>query len=421
MTSLSEQIETLGISARTAARTLAITPAAVKDAALRAAAAAIRTAAADILAANALDMASATELSPAMKDRLMLDAKRIEVMAAGIAQVAALPDPVGRVLQAWDVAGNGLHFERVSVPLGVIGIIYESRPNVTADAAALAIKAGNAVILRGGAESFHSSRAILAAMHAGFNSAGLPENAAQMVPTTDREAVAMLLTMHDHIDVIIPRGGRGLTTRIREEARVPTLLHLDGNCHLYVAPDADIAIATRIVTNAKLRRTGVCGSLETLLIDTALLGTAAPILTALLDAGCELRGDAAVRALDARILPANNADWETEYLAPILAVRAVDGVDAAIAHINRHGSHHTDGIISTDAARIEQFMAQVDSAIVLANASTQFADGGEFGFGGEIGIATGRLHARGPVGAAELTTYKTRVTTRNPDGAIRAG
>jgi glutamate-5-semialdehyde dehydrogenase len=301
-------------------------------------------------------------------------------------------------------------------------MIYESRPNVTADAAALALKAGNAVILRGGSESAHSNRAIVACLHAGLEAANLPLTAVQLVPTTDREAVAAMLTMHEHIDVIIPRGGKSLTQRIRDEARVPTLLHLDGNCHIYLDPAADAAMASSVTINAKLRRTGVCGALETLLIHRDCLHTVAPpVLQALLEKGCELRGDDAVRALDSRIIPATEEDWKTEYLAPILAVKIVADIEEAIAHINHYGSHHTDAIITADAAAAKRFTDQVDSAIVLVNASTQFADGGEFGFGAEIGIATGRLHARGPVGAAQLTTYTYRVTTRNAAGAVRAG
>lgn len=421
MTGLAEQMQTIGRNARLAARQLAAMAAADKTRALQSAAAEIRAQASAILAANARDMAAATALSAAMRDRLMLDAKRVEAMAAGIDQVAELPDPVGRVLTAWDVQTNGLHIEKVAVPIGVIGMIYESRPNVTADATALAIKAGNAIILRGGSESFHSSTAILAAIQAGFARAGMPANAAQMVPSTDRAAVNHLLTMHDFIDVIIPRGGKSLVDRVRSEARVPTLLHLDGNCHIYIHLAADVAKAQRIVMNAKMRRTGICGALESLLIDRAVLATHAPIIAALLDAGCEIRGDAAIAALDARVKPATEEDWSTEFLAPILAVKVVDGLAAAVEHINHYGSHHTDAIITEDAAAAEAFTRAADSAIVLVNASTQFADGGEFGFGGEIGIATGRLHARGPVGAAELTTYKYVVTTRDTAGGIRAG
>ena len=419
---ITEQMDAIGRAARAASRVLAQTPSVVKAQALHEAASAIRAQSDDILAANTRDLAAATHLDAAMRDRLKLDAARIQGIAAGVDAVADLDDPVGRIVRMWDVAHNGLHFEKVAVPLGVIGIIYESRPNVTADATALAIKAGNAVILRGGSESFHSSQAILAALHQGLASAGLPLTAAQLVPTTDREAVACMLTMHDHIDVIIPRGGKTLTERIRNDARVPTLLHLDGNCHMYIDAQADAASAERLVLNAKLRRTGICGALETLLIHTDCVAHMAPsIITALLDRGCEVRGDATIAALDARILAASEEDWRTEYLAPILAIKTVSGVGEAIAHINQYGSHHTDAIVTEDAATATRFTNEVDSAIVLVNASTQFADGGEFGFGAEIGIATGRLHARGPVGAPELTTYKYRVTTQTPGGAIRAG
>ncbi len=422
MSAIAKQMEKIGAAARAAARALALTSAADKSRALHAAANAIRASAADILAANKKDMDGATDLSPALRDRLLLDENRINAMANGLDVIADLPDPVGRVLSAWDVKENGLHIEKVSVPLGVIGIIYESRPNVTADAAALAIKAGNAVILRGGSESFYSNNAILKALHEGLKSAGIPVTAAQLVPTTDRAAVAAMLTMHDHIDVIIPRGGRSLTERIRADARVPTLLHLDGNCHIYIDRRADDATAHRVVVNAKMRRTGVCGALETLLIHRDCLRNIAPvIITSLLKKGCELRGDAQIQALDARIKPATDDDWTTEYLAPILAIKVVDGLEDATAHINRYGSHHTDAIITEDADAARYFTDAVDSAIVLVNASTQFADGGEFGFGAEIGIATGRLHARGPVGAPELTTYKYRITTQTPFGAVRAG
>ncbi len=419
---IQETMLELGKNARAAARVLGLTHAEDKARALHAAAAALRAHKAEILAANARDMDAATHLSPAMRDRLALTDARVEAMAAGVDTVADLPDPVGRVLTEWDVKTNGLHIEKVSVPLGVIGIIYESRPNVTADAAAIALKAGNAVILRGGSESFHSNQAILAAMHEGLRAGGLPLTAIQLVPTTDREAVAALLTMNDYVDVIIPRGGRSLTERIRNEARVPTLLHLDGNCHLYIDRMADDATAHRVVVNAKMRRTGICGSLETLLIHQDCIHNIAPVIIAdLLEKGCELRGDATICALDSRIKPATEEDWSTEYLAPILAVKAVEGLEDAIAHINRYGSHHTDGIITQNQEAATHFMQAVDSAIVLHNASTQFADGGEFGFGAEIGIATGRLHARGPVAANELTTYKYRLTTQTPFGAIRAG
>ena len=410
----------LGGQARAAAAVLAQLPADVKTRGLHAAAAAIRAQAAGILAANAKDMNAAQHLDAAMRDRLLLDAKRVDTMAHAVATIADLPDPVGRVLAQWDVAASQLHFEKTAVPLGVIGIIYESRPNVTADAAALAIKAGNAVILRGGSESFHSSQAILAAFHDGLAQANIPLTAAQYVPTTDRDAVDYMLTTHGMLDVLIPRGGKSLTERVQREARVPTLLHLDGNCHIYVDSAVHAVDAQAIILNAKLRRTGVCGALETLLIHQDALEALKPTLQSLLDQGCELRGDASVQSCDARIVAATAQDWTTEYLAPILAVKTVASLDDAIAHINRYGSHHTDAILTNDAAAAAQFIREVDSAIVMVNASTQFADGGEFGFGGEIGIATGRLHARGPVGAPELTTYKYVITSTAAHGSLRA-
>ncbi|MFM9889112.1 MAG: glutamate-5-semialdehyde dehydrogenase [Rickettsiales bacterium] len=415
------QMAEIGAAARAASRVLAQAPTAQKNRALVSAADAIRARRAEILTANKMDMNEADALSQPMRDRLLLNDARIEAMAAGVARVAELPDPVGRVLESWNVSSNGLHFEKVAIPLGVIGMIYESRPNVTADAAAIALKSGNAVILRGGSESLASNRVILAAMRDGFRDAGLPETAAQLVPTVDRAAVEIMLQMHDVLDVLIPRGGKSLTERVQRDARVPTLLHLDGNCHIYLHGNADAAKARSIVLNAKMRRTGVCGALESLLIDRAALITAPSVLRALLEAGCEIRGDVPTQAFDARIVAASEEDWGTEYLAPILSVKIVDGLEAAIAHINQYGSHHTDAIITEDAAAGAQFTREVDSTIVLVNASTQFADGGEFGFGAEIGIATGRLHARGPVGVAQLTTYKYIVTTRRPDGAIRAG
>ncbi len=419
---LAQQMQALGAAAREAASQLAQLPAAQKTRGLQAAAAEIRANTATILAANAQDMEAATHLDAALRDRLMLNEGRIEAMATGIETIALGPDPVGRILAAWDNPANGLHFEKTAVPLGVIGMIYESRPNVTADATALAIKSGNAIILRGGSESFHSSRAILAAIQTGFAREHLPPASAQCVPTTDREAVHLLLTMHGYIDVIIPRGGRSLTERVQREAQVPTLLHLDGNCHTYIDKDADPEAACRIILNAKLRRPGICGATESLLLHRELPAPLVEsILKPLLDAGCELRGDTACCAVDARINPASEADWSSEYLAPILSVAMVETVADAIAHINRYGSHHTDAIITRDENAAQQFCREVDSAIVLVNASTQFADGGEFGFGGEIGIATGRLHARGPVGAAELTTYKYVVTSSAEHGTIRAG
>jgi glutamate-5-semialdehyde dehydrogenase len=380
-----------------------------KDAALLAAATALRGNVERILAANAIDMQAAEQknLSAAMLDRLRLDAARVEAMARGLEDIARLPDPVGRVLAEWD-RPNGLRISRVAVPLGVIGIIYESRPNVTADAGALCLKSGNAVILRGGSESAHSSAAIHAALVAGLKAAQLPEAAIQLVPTTDRAAVGYLLSeMTDYIDVIVPRGGKSLVARVQQEARVPVIGHLDGICHVYVDRDADLPMAIAITLNAKLRRTGVCGSAETLLVDSAAVEShLVPLVTALLDAGCEVRGDEQVQGVDPRVRAATEQDWYTEYLDAIIAVRVVDGVDAAMAHIARYGSSHTESIITANSKTAERFLTGVDSAIVLHNASTQFADGGEFGMGAEIGISTDRFHARGPVGVEQLTSYK---------------
>jgi glutamate-5-semialdehyde dehydrogenase len=402
----------IGHRAKVAARMLALTSTADKDRALAAMAQAIRAARAPILAANAEDIAEAKSggATPAFLDRLMLDAKRVDAIADGLEVVARLADPVGAVADSW-TRPNGMRIERVRVPLGVIGVIYESRPNVTADAGSLALKAGNAVILRGGSESFRSSRAIHAALAAGLRAAGLPEDAIQLVPTRDRAAVGFMLSGLDGaIDVIVPRGGKGLVARVQSEARVPVFAHLDGNCHVYVDRAADLDMAKRIVLNAKMRRTGVCGAAETLLVDRAAAqADLAPLVTMLLDAGCEVRGDRDAQGVDKRVRPATEEDWKTEFLDAIIAVKVVDGVDGAIAHIEEHGSHHTDAIVTADTAAAEKFMREIDSAIVLHNASTQFADGGEFGFGAEIGIATGRLHARGPVGAEQLTTFKYRV------------
>jgi glutamate-5-semialdehyde dehydrogenase len=353
--------------------------------------------------------ARAKALTPALLDRLALTEARIAAMAHGVEEIAGLPDPVGSVIAAW-TRPNGLSIERVRTPLGVIGVIYESRPNVTADAGALCLKAGNAVILRGGSESFHSSRAILTCLHDGLAHAGLPAAAIQMVPTTDRAAVAKMLTMTRHIDVIVPRGGQSLTERVMTESRVPTFLHLIGLCHTYIHAAADAEKARRIVLNAKMRRTGICGATETLLVDRAVAKILLPpILADLIAAGCEIRGDAETRALDPRVKPATDADWDTEYLDAILAVKVVAGLDEAIDHIVRHGSAHTEAIVTEDTAAAEAFMHRLDSAIVMHNASTQFADGGEFGMGAEIGIATGKLHARGPVGVEQLTTFKYKV------------
>lgn len=404
-------IAAMATRARDAARAIARAPTEQRRAALRAAADAIRAAEADILAANAIDMARGRDngLSAALLDRLKLDPARIAGIADGVATVATLGDPLGQAIDE-RVRPNGLVLRRVRVPIGVIGIIYESRPNVTADAAALGVMAGNAVILRGGSEAAESSAAIHRAFVTGLAAAGLPVDAAQRVETTDRAAVGAMLAADGSagggaIDLIVPRGGKSLVARVQAEARVPVLAHLDGNNHVYVHASADPAMAEAIVVNAKMRRTGICGAMETLLIDAAY--PAAPaLLAALLAAGCVLRGDSRAQAIDARIAPADAADWDTEYLDAIAAVAVVDGVEDAIGHIARHGSHHTDAIVAADAEAAERFLAEVDSAIVLWNASTQFADGGEFGLGAEIGIATGRLHARGPVALEGLTTYK---------------
>jgi len=399
-------IATMGNRARTAATTLAGLPTAAKAAGLRAAAAALRADADTILSANARDVeaGAANGLSSALLDRLRLDPARLEGAAAGVEAVAALTDPVGAVIDA-NERPNGLKLSRVRVPIGVIGIIYESRPNVTADAAALCVMSGNAAILRGGSEAAHSNRAIHAAFARGLTEAGLPADAVQLVPTTDRAAVGAMLKADGAIDLIVPRGGKSLVARVQEEARVPVLAHLDGICHTYIDRAADPAMAIRLALNAKLRRTGICGATETLLIDRAFADPL-PMLEALADAGCELRGDAEIQAIEPRTLPATAEDWDTEYLDAILSVALVDGVDGAMAHIARHSSRHTDAILTEDAATAERFLNGVDSAIVMWNASTQFADGGEFGLGAEIGIATGRLHARGPVALEGLTTYK---------------
>jgi glutamate-5-semialdehyde dehydrogenase len=398
----------IGRRARAAAAALALAPADVKVAALRAAAAAVRSRANEILAANAKDVAEANAagIGAALVDRLALDPKRIEGVAKGLEDIAALPDPVGRVLAQW-TQPNGLDISRVSVPLGVIGVIYESRPNVTADAGALTVKSGNAAILRGGSESFHSSRALVAALQEGLRAAGLPEDAIQLVPTRDREAVGMMLKMSGVIDIIVPRGGQSLIERVQRESRIPVIAHLEGLCHTYVDAAADPAKARAIVLNAKMRRVSICGATETLLVDRAVARTILPpVLADLRAAGCELRGDAETLAIEPSAAAATEDDWRTEYLDAIIAVRIVDGVAGAIEHINRFGSHHTDAIVTEDKAAAERFLAEIDSAIVLVNASTQFADGGEFGMGAEIGISTQRLPPRGPVGAAELTTYK---------------
>jgi len=402
----------IGREARKAARALALAPAAQKNRALAAMAKAIRGSRAKILAANAEDQAEAKSAgaTAAFLDRLALDGSRVAAMAEGLDVIRKLKDPVGTVLASWR-RPNGMRIERVRVPLGVVGVIYESRPNVTADAGALCLKAGNAAILRGGSESLRSCRAIHAALVAGLVEAGLPQSAIALVPTRDRGAVDMMLGgLNGSIDVIVPRGGKGLVERVQTEARVPVFAHLEGVCHVYVDGKAKLAMAKSIVLNAKMRRTGVCGAAETLLVDRA--GAAKllkPLVTMLLDADCEIRGDATVLAVDGRVKPASEADWSTEYLDAILTAGVVDGVNGAIAHIERYGSHHTDAIITESKSAAEKFLREVDSAIVLHNASTQFADGGEFGFGAEIGIATGRLHARGPVGVEQLTSFNYRI------------
>ncbi|MDX2203147.1 MAG: glutamate-5-semialdehyde dehydrogenase [Hyphomicrobiaceae bacterium] len=408
-TDIAAVMHCVGQAARAAAEALSLAPTEAKDAALRYAAAALRARVPEILAANAGDVeaAAGAGATAAFIDRLTLTEARVEAMARGLEEIAALPDPVGAVIAQWQ-RPNGLTIARVRVPLGVIGIIYESRPNVTADAGGLCLKSGNAAILRGGSDSHRSSRAIHACLVAGLEAAGLPEAAIGLVPVTSRDAVGhMLQGLDGAIDVIVPRGGKGLVARVQAEARVPVFAHLEGLCHTYVDRSASLEMAKAIVVNAKLRRTGVCGATETLLVDA---GAPAPYLAALVgalaDAGCEVRGDAAAQAADGRVKAATEGDWTTEYLDAIIAVKVVDGVDGAIAHIRRYGSQHTDCIVADDAATAELFLARVDSAIVLHNASTQFADGGEFGMGAEIGIATGRLHARGPVGVEQLTTFK---------------
>lgn len=402
----------MGVRAVAARRKVALASGETRASALIAAASAIRNAAADILAANADDIseARANGQTEAYIDRLALDAARVNAIADGVAAIAALPDPVGRVLATFE-RPNGLVIQRVATPLGVIGIIFESRPNVTADAAALSLKAGNAVILRSGSDSFRSASAIAHAMSEGLAAAGLPADAVQLVPTRDRAAVGeMLRGLNGAVDVIVPRGGRSLVERVQNEARVPVFAHLEGLVHIYVDAEADLDTALRVVMNSKMRRTSICGAAETLLVDRAdadrLL---APLVQMLLDAGCEVRGDASIRAVDPRVTDVSDDDWRTEYLEAIISVKLVDGLEGALAHINAYSSQHTDCIITQNTQTAELFLEEVDSAIVLHNASTQFADGGEFGFGGEIGIATGRMHARGPVGAEQLTSFKYKV------------
>ncbi|HEY8520438.1 MAG TPA: glutamate-5-semialdehyde dehydrogenase [Gammaproteobacteria bacterium] len=406
---LLETMRSLGRAARAAAAELARASTATKNAALATAAAEIRAARDGILQANAQDMAAARarNLSAAMLDRLALDDKRIEAMAQGIEAIAALDDPVGQVIAEWE-RPNGLRIQRVRVPLGVIGIVYESRPNVTADAGALCLKSGNAAILRGGSESARSSAAIHACLTRALTAHGLPATAIQLVPTQDRDAVGILLRdMADLVDVIVPRGGKGLVARVQQDARVPVMSHLEGICHTYIHAAADLDMARRVTLNAKMRRTGICGATEAVLVDRACAAThLAPIVRDLLDAGCEVRGDEAAQGVDPRVKPASEDDWGKEFLDAVVAVRVVDGLEEALEYIRRYGSAHTDAIITDDPAAAERFLNELDSAIVMHNASTQFADGGEFGMGAEIGIATGKIHARGPVGAAELTSYK---------------
>jgi glutamate-5-semialdehyde dehydrogenase len=408
-TMIERTMNAMGEGARRAARALALTSGEQRNKALRAAAVAIRKRSGEILAANAIDMSEGEErgLNKAMLDRLMLDAGRIEAMASGIETVADLHDPLGQVLAEWE-RPNGLKIQRVSVPLGVIGIIYESRPNVTADAAALCLKAGNAAILRGGSESFHSSQAIYQALREGLMAENIDGDAVQMIPTTDREAVGYLLSsMGEWLDVVVPRGGKSLIKRVQDEARVPVIGHLEGICHVYVHEKANADMARDVVLNAKMRRTGICGACETVLIDRSAAEQLLPAVAgALTDAGCEIRGDEKVCSILPDAIAATEEDWSTEYLDAIIAIRVVDDIDAAIEHIATYGSGHTESIITDDESAAQRFLRNVDSAIVLQNASTQFADGGEFGMGAEIGIATGRIHARGPVGADQLTSYK---------------
>jgi len=416
----SPELELLAERVRTAARGMARSSSAVRDDALRLAADLLDQEWPALVQANQSDLerAGAADMAEAAQDRLRLTEVRVHAMAEGLRKVAALPDPVGEITEGW-VRPNGLRVSRVRVPLGVIGIIYESRPNVTADAGALCLKSGNAAILRGGSESRHSSAALHACLTAGLAAAALPAGCLQLVPTRDRAAVGYLLSgMSEYLDVIVPRGGKSLVERVRREARVPVIGHLEGNCHVYIDRDADVRMARSIALNAKMRRTGICGAAETLLIDAGCVGThLAPIVRDLLDAGCEVRGDATVRASDPRVIAAREEDWYTEYLDAVIAARVVAGIDAAIAHIAHYGSAHTESIVTDNAATAERFLQRVDSAIVLHNASTQFADGAEFGMGAEIGISTDRFHARGPVGLEQLVSYKYLV---RGSGQVRA-
>ncbi len=417
-TDIKALMQDIGKQAKAAAQALASADAESKNRALREAATSLRDRSAEILVANDKDMAAGEEkgLSGPLLDRLKLTEDRLASVGKGLKEIAALDDPVGAVMDAWD-RPNGLKISRVRVPLGVIGVIYESRPNVTADAGGLCLKSGNASILRGGSESYHSSSAILQSMQDGLRQANLPEAAIQMVPTTDRAAVGEMLTMIDHIDVIVPRGGKPLIERVQKEAKVPVFAHLQGICHTYVDGAADPDMARDIVLNAKMRRTSICGATETLLIDKEAVTTHLPrILDALTEAGCEIRGDETIQKADGRVKPADEVDWDTEYLDSIIAVKQVNGVQDAVDHVNQHGTEHTDAIVTSDAATAEAFLNGVNSAIAMHNASTQFADGGEFGMGAEIGIATGKLHARGPVGVEQLTTFKYVV---RGDGQVR--
>lgn len=414
-----EEMQNIGKNARAAASIIANASKEAKNKALIAAAKAIRSRQADIIEANNKDVerGEAKGLDKAMIDRLELDESRIDAMAKGLEDIAKLDEPVGKERDAWS-RPNGLDIARVSVPLGVIGIIYESRPNVTADAGALCLKSGNAAILRGGSESFYSSSIIAECLHEGLKEAGLPVDSVQLIPTTDRAAVGEMLTMSEYIDVIIPRGGKGLCKRIQDESKIPTLQHLDGNCHTYVHKSADSQKAIKVIQNAKLRRTGICGATESIVIDSDVAGDLLPKIVDALDAGgCEVRGDERAQAADSRIKSANDEDWDTEYLDSIVSVKVVDNIDEAIDFVNKHSSHHTDAIIAEDKKAANEYLRRIDSAIVMLNTSTQFADGGEFGMGAEIGISTGKLHARGPVGAEQLTTYKYVVRS---DGQTRA-
>lgn len=405
---IAQEMRRVGQAAKDASKALALADAPRKERALRAAAAAIRSQVQIILVANAKDMAAGVErnLSASFMDRLQLTPDRVEAMAVGLEDVAERDDPIGRLLDEW-TRPNGLKISKISVPLGVIGIIYESRPNVTADAGGLCLKSGNAAILRGGSDSLHSSSAIADCLRTGLVEAGLPEDGIQLVQTRDRAAVGEMLRLHDLIDIIVPRGGRSLIERVMADSTIPVIAHLEGICHVYVDRAADPEMARDIVLNAKMRRTGICGAAETLLIDRAQAADQLPgIVDALVEAQCEVRGDGDAQGIDDRIVPATDADWETEYLDAIISVKVVDGVEGAVDHVNQHGTNHTDTIVTEDTETAEAFLSKVDSGIVMHNASTQFADGGEFGMGAEIGISTGKLHARGPVGADQLTSYK---------------